>query len=108
MDDQHPRKENINKRQPRPESRSSVYGARGFYFVTYGLFYVTLLLYKNQMRDILTFSREQEEGSLIADLLYVLYYFGTHGLAIYYFMTAGDDPGFVDATETESEKQLRK
>ena len=29
-------------------------------------------------------------------LLYVIYYFGTHGLAIYFFLTAGGNPGFAD------------
>ena len=59
----------------------------------YGLFYISLLMYKNPMRDILFFQRDAFHFS---DVLYVIYYFGTHGLAIYFFLTAGGNPGFAD------------
>ena len=72
-----------------------------FYFITYGLYYVTLIVYKNPLRDIILF---QVDFSFV-NLLYVVYYIGVHGLAIYYFMTAGGEPGFVDETISESDRK---
>ena len=70
-----------------------------FYFITYGLFYLTLLVYKNPLRDILSFAVDFS----FLNILYVLYYVGIHGLAIHYFMTAGANPGFVSDTTTSAE-----
>ena len=67
-------------------------GARLFYFITYGFFYLTLILYKNPMRDILLFDIDFS----FTNLLYVVYYVAVHALAIHYFLTAGANPGFVD------------
>jgi len=47
------------------------------------------------MRDIL-FLQKEDLG--LSDLFYILYYVAIHALAIYYFMTAGEDPGYVDET----------
>ena len=37
----------------------------------------------------------------------MLVYFGLHGLAIYYFLTAGDNPGFADAESEQSSEMLQ-
>ena len=94
-----------NKSKSGPSVGQSALGARLFYFIAYGLYYLALLVYKNPMRDILFF---QKEDMGLSDLLYVIYYAGIHGLAIYYFLTAGENPGFVDETETESELRSRE
>ena len=73
-------------------SAQSAMGARLFYFITYGFFYLTLILYKNPMRDILLFDIDFS----FTNLLYVAYYVTVHALAIHYFLTAGANPGFVD------------
>ena len=78
-------------------SASSALGARLFYFITYGLFYLSLLLYRNPMRDILFFATDFTFGNLF----YLFYYFGIHGLAIYYFLTAGGNPGFVEVSDPD-------
>ena len=81
-----------NRRSRLPEhAAQSALGARLFYFITYGLFYLTLIVYKNPLRDIVLL--DADFG--IANLLYVVYYVGVHALAIHYFLTAGANPGFV-------------
>ena len=76
-------------------------GARMFYFIMYGLFYFSLLLYANRLRDILLL----KNGFNLADFVYLLYYIAIHGLAIYFFLTAGANPGFVGETATESDQK---
>lgn len=86
-----------NKRSRLPKhAAQSALGARLFYFITYGLFYLTLIVYKNPLRDILLLDAEFS----IVNLFYIFYYVGVHALAIHYFLTAGDNPGFV-ATQDE-------
>ena len=99
IDDPSPTKTEPKKsKRALPErAASSALGARMFYFITYGLFYLTLMIYKNPLRDIILF---QVDFSFV-NLLYVVYFVGVHGLGIHYFMTAGDDPGFVSDTQTE-------
>ena len=77
---------------------SSALGARLFYFITYGLYYISLLLYKNPLRDMIFFQREE---FYVSDIFYLAYYVGMHGLAIYYFLTAGENPGFVEDSSIE-------
>ena len=79
-------------------------GARTFYFALYILFYFSCCLYQNPLRDSLLFV----EGGIISNLFYILHYFGVSGLAIYYFLTAGKNPGFVDETESEDAKRLKE
>ena len=79
-------------------------GARGFYFALYVLFYFSLCLYQNDLRDAVLFV----EGGIVANIVYILHYFGVSGAAIYYFMTAGENPGFVDETESEEAKRLKE
>ena len=82
-------------------------GARLFYFITYGFFYLTLIMYKNPMRDILLFEVEVS----LSNLLYVVYYVSVHALAIHYFLTAGANPGFVeieDSDEVDESEMARK
>ena len=55
------------------------------------------------MRDILLL---QKEDLGLSDLLYVVYYIGIHASAIYFFLTAGSNPGFVDETETQLDQEL--
>ena len=103
--------ESSSKNKPKNQSKKkkgvaqSALGARLFYFIAYGLYYFSLLLYKNPMRDIL-FLQKEDLG--FSDLLYVLYYVGIHAAAIYYFLTAGRNPGFVDDTETEGERRSKE
>ena len=54
------------------------------------------------MRDILTFETEFS----FANLLYVLYYIGVHGLAIHYFLTAGANPGFVALHDEPEDSEI--
>ena len=92
-------------------AESSTMGARMFYFIVYGLFYLTLMIYKNPLRDIITFASSDEEGgvrSTISGWLWLVYYFGLHGIAIFYFLTTATNPGFVDDTWTESERKERE
>ena len=49
-----------------------------------------------------------KDGSIIGNLFYILNYFGISGAAIYYFLNAGKNPGFVDETETEDSKTARE
>ena len=53
------------------------------------------------MRDIMFL----KNGLRLADVAYVVYYVGVHGLAIHFFLTAGATPGFVKETETEDDKK---
>ena len=80
----------------------SVWGARTFYFVLYGLFYFSCLLYQNKLRDALLF----KNGSFIGNLAYLIYFIGISGAAIYYFITTGKNPGFVDETISEDDKRI--
>ena len=48
------------------------------------------------------------DGSIIGNLFYIIHYFGISGAAIYYFLNAGKNPGFVDETETEDSKTARE
>ena len=73
-------------------------GARIFYFIAYGLYYLSLLVYKNPMRDILFLQKDQ---LCYSDFLYVVYYIAVHSLAIHYFLTAGNQPGVVDEVDTQ-------
>jgi hypothetical protein len=82
-------------------SASSAFGARAFYFIVYGLYYLSLILYSNPLRDIILF----KNGFDFSDILYLIYYIGIHGLAMHYFLTAGAKPGFVSDTETEVDKK---
>ena len=75
-------------------------GARLFYFITYGAFYGSLLWYNNPFRAILFF---QKEDYGFGDFLFLVVYIAVHGAAIHYFMTAGENPGFVDETQTSLE-----
>lgn len=82
-------------------------GARLFYFIMYGFFYLTLIIYKNPLRDILVFDAEFS----FSNLLYVVYYVSVHALAIHYFLTAGAEPGFValpDSEEKDNDELARK
>ena len=56
------------------------------------------------MRQILFL---QKDTFRFGDLFYVLVYFGLHGLAIYYFLTAGGNPGFADAESEQSSEMLQ-
>ena len=86
-----------NKKGLDQSSASSAFGARFFYFIMYGLYYLSLMLYSNPLRDIITL----KNGFILSDFIYLIYYTSFHGLAIYYFLTAGARPGFVNETEAE-------
>ena len=38
------------------------------------------------------------DGFSMGNLFYIFHYFGITSLAIYFFIHAGDNPGFVDET----------
>jgi hypothetical protein len=62
----------------------------------YILFYLSVIMYPNKLRDSSTF-------------LYPLIYSLIHGLSIFLFLSAGINPGFVDETETpESRREKAK
>ena len=85
-----PQKSKSKSRLPEHAAQSAL-GARLFYFITYGLYYLTLIVYKNPLRDIILLDADFSIGNLF----YVVYYVGVHALAIHYFLTAGANPGFV-------------
>lgn len=82
-----------NLKEVSDEVKYSVYGARVFYFVTYSLFYVSVIKYPNPLRD----------GSFIWQLTYTL----MHLTAIYLFLTTADNPGFVDPDSESAPSLLR-
>ena len=59
------------------------------------------MLYSNPLRDIITL----KNGFILSDFIYLIYYTSFHGLAIYYFLTAGARPGFVNETEAEIDQK---
>ena len=97
-----PPKSKSKKHKSRLNVDNSVWAARGFYFILYGLFYLSCMLYQNKLRDAIMFV----DGSFIGNITYVVYYFTISGAAIYYFMTAGKNPGFVDETISEVDKKM--
>lgn len=65
--------------------RMSLMGCRVFYFSLYGLFYLAVVLYPND---------------LTSNLLYtLLYYLPITMVATTLFIKAGENPGFVDETK---------
>lgn len=65
--------------------RMSLMGCRVFYFSLYGLFYLAVVLYPND---------------LTSNLLYtLLYYLPITVVATTLFVKAGENPGFVDETK---------
>ena len=83
------------------DAASSALGARLFYFITYGLYYGALLIYKNPLRDVIFFANDFAVG----DLIWLLYYVSMHAIAIKYFLTAGNNPGFVKESDPDVEIQ---
>ena len=70
------------------EVRHSAYGARGFYFITYALFYLSVYMYPNPLK----------EGSNFWKITYFL----MHIVTIWLFLTTADNPGYA---EPDGEKQ---
>ena len=71
--------------------------ARGFYLVMFGLYYFTIFYYPNYLHDsIIDFSNHW---------FFVIFYLTFHFMSIYLFLTAGKNPGFVDATETPQSRR---
>ena len=77
---------------------------RDFPGSTFRDFYLSLLLYKNPLRDIIFL---QKDPIVVGDIVWLVYYIGIHYTAIHYFLTAGANPGFLDETETPKERELR-
>jgi len=70
--------------------------ARAFYFVMFGLYYLAAILYPNKLK--LAFQ----------DSFFTFYgwsFLLIHGVAIYLFLTAGRNPGYVDETETPQSRK---
>jgi hypothetical protein len=62
-----------------------------FYFFLYICFYLSVVLYPNKLKD-----------SLSTNGLYFIYFLVIHLLAAYYFLTAGQNPGFLEQNNKES------
>lgn len=69
--------------------------ARGFYVITYILFYLAVYKYPNDFSDNLA------EGAYISDSIFIAFQI----ISLYYFLTAGKNPGFVDETETQESRE---
>ena len=68
-------------------------------------------MYKNPLRDRIIFDDSVTSNglsSILYNIMYLLYYFGTHGLAIYFFLTTRHNPGYVTDTMTEAERKERE
>lgn len=65
----------------------SVYGARGFYFCMYAGFYTSSILYPNTLSEYVSHSH----------FFWLALYFAVHGSAMYYFVTAANNPGYLQA-----------
>ena len=76
--------------------RSSVLGARIFYAVMFGLFYLCVALYPNKLRTAIV----DFMGSPFSNLMYLIYIIVLHVTSVWYFLTAGDNPGFVASSKT--------
>jgi hypothetical protein len=76
--------------------RNSVLGARLFYFFMFALFYVCVALYPNKMGAAFTNFNEH----ILSSFCYLAYVMIVHLTAIWFFLTAGISPGFVDVTTT--------
>ena len=63
--------------------------ARGFYFVCYIGFYVTVIMYPNNLTNYI------QEG----DYVWFISYFIIHGISIYLFITTANNPGWVLAAK---------
>lgn len=64
----------------------------------YTAFYIAVCYYPNQLRDAVV------SGDL-ESLTYVVFYVGVQVVSVFYFLTAGRNPGFVDETETPESKK---
>ena len=74
-------------RVPSENVKNSKQAANGFYFFLYGCFYLSVILYPNKIRD-----------SIFTNGLYFGYFAVIHLLAIYFFLTSGNNPGYLDLT----------
>lgn len=92
---------NVNTTPVSDVVNQSVNGARGFYFVMYTAFYIAVCYYPNQLRDAVVAAA----GGDLYSLTYVVFYIGNQVVAVFYFLTAGRNPGFVDETETAESKR---
>ena len=79
--------------------RSSVLGARIFYFVMFGLFYVCVIMYPNKIKKTFT----DFSSAPASNLCYIFYLISLQAVAVWYFLTAGENPGFVKLTKTDEE-----
>jgi hypothetical protein len=79
----------------REQSRQAVNSARGFYFICYVLYYVAVFIYPNDLA--LAF----QEGAYI----YLAFSVFIHFISIFFFLTAGSNPGYVSETETPKSKK---
>ena len=73
------------------EVKYSAYGARAFYFITYGLFYCSVFLYPSPL----------SKGSWTWRIIYTL----MHLTTIWLFLTTADNPGYA-LPEDEKEPNL--
>ena len=76
----------IIKKKSNNSNSYVVYSCRLFYFTIYSLYYFCGMYYPSQISN----------GFRDGDYAYLLWIFGTHFWAAYFFMTAGSDPGWAD------------
>lgn len=63
----------------------ATYGARAFYFITYGFFYWSVALYPNILKDY------WYDG----EYYWFIGYFVMHGLSVWLLLTTAKNPGYI-------------
>ena len=76
----------IIKKKKTSSNKNIVYSCRAFYFTIYGLYYFCAFYYPSQL------SKALRDG----DYFYFIYIIAVHLGAVFFFMTAGNDPGWAD------------
>jgi hypothetical protein len=69
--------------------RHSLYGARAFYFGMYLGFYISVIMYPNELKDYL------KDGNYF----WFVFFESLHAVSIYFFLTTADNPGYLESDE---------
>jgi len=70
--------------------RQGVLAARVFYGILHLLFYVACIMYKNELKEAVLNWNDH--------IVFLTIYFGSSIAAVYFFLRAGVNPGYLDAT----------
>ena len=73
-------------------------GARVFYFSVYAFFYLSMIKYPNSL------SQSMQDR----DYVWVFFYLILHATAIFYFVTSGHDPGYVESDLERKSRSLQR